>query len=403
MGCDMFEWVSNFSLPILGTLKHQGIDVVASLIAAVLIAGVAYIITKLWRLFRWVKLYFKRVDKAKADVRRKKINGIETEGDGVWAAKPIVHPNHYSANLRGSKILAVANLKGGVGKTTISANLASCLSEILNKNAREGQEKPVLLIDLDFQGTLAGMAKPNKRIWPPKKHHSSHATKLISNELTPHHLIDLHFPAKERDLVEIIPAYYELAQAENRVMVEWLLSDRKKDVRYTLAEVLHHPLVQEKYSLIIIDCPPRLTTAAIQALNASTHLLIPTILDGASANAVSSFVNQVENLREADICPHIQHIGVVGSMLIPGNNHDSIYLKLDDLLKTSRDGGGSGDVTSFVDKEAFIPRYRAIANASSEGIVYPIRDDDGDIAKKINTSFENLSLHVKDRMGLQSS
>ncbi|MGH1406407.1 MAG: ParA family protein [Rhodomicrobiaceae bacterium] len=399
----MIEWLSNLNLPIIGTLKHQGVDVVASLIAAVLIAAIAYLITKLWRLMMWVKLYFERVDKAKADVKRKQINGIETEGDGVWTAKPIIHPDHYLTTVNGSKILAVANLKGGVGKTTISANLASCLAEMLNKHAGEGQEKPVLLIDLDFQGTLAGMAKPNKRIWPPKKHHSSHATKLISGELTPHHLIDLHFPANERELVEIIPAYYELAQAENRLMVEWLLSDRKKDVRYTLAEVLHHPLVQEKYSLIIIDCPPRLTTAAIQALCASTHLLIPTILDGASANAVSSFVNQVENLREADICPHIKHIGVVGSMLIPGQSYDNIYLKLEDLLNTSREAGGSGNVTSVINKDIFIPRYRAIANAASEGIIYPIKDDDGTIAQNINSSFENLSLHVKDRMGLQSS
>ncbi len=399
----MIEWLNNLNLPIIGTLKHQGVDIVASLIAAVLIAAIAYFVTKLWRLMMWVKLYFERVDKAKADVKRKQINGIETEGDGVWTAKPIIHPNHYLTTINGSKILAVANLKGGVGKTTISANLASCLATMLNKNAREGHEKPVLLIDLDFQGTLAGMAKPNKRIWPPKKHHSSHATKLIGGELTPHHLIDLHFPAKERELVEIIPAYYELAQAENRLMVEWLLGDRKKDVRYTLAEVFHHPLVQEKYSLIIIDCPPRLTTAAIQALCASTHLLIPTILDGASANAVSSFVNQVENLREADICPHIEHIGVVGSMLIPGQNYDNIYLKLNDLLMASRESGGSGDVTSIIGEDSFIPRYRAIANAASEGIIYPIKDDDGTIAQNINSSFENLSLHVKDRMGLQSS
>lgn len=399
----MFEWLSNLNLPFLNSIKHHVSGEIGAVLAIASLTVLAIVVGWIWRQLVKAYKYFQRVDKAKADVRRKKINGIETEGDGVWTAKPIIQPDHYLTTVKGSKILAVANLKGGVGKTTISANLASCLATMLNRNAKEGQEKPVLLIDLDFQGTLAGMAKPNKRIWPPKKHHCSHATKLISDELTPHHLIDLHFPAKERELVEIIPAYYELAQAENRLMVEWLLGDRKKDVRYTLAEVLHHPLVQEKYSLIIIDCPPRLTTAAIQALCASTHLLIPTILDGASANAVSSFVNQVENLRDADICPHIQHIGIVGSMLIPNNNYDNIYLKLDDLLKLSRDAGGSGDVTSFVKKDAFIPRYRAIADAASEGIIYPITDDDGTIAQNINSSFENLSLHVKDRMGLQSS
>lgn len=399
----MIEWLNNIlNLPYINSIKHHVSGEIGAVLAIGFLTIIIFVFGWIWRQIVKAYKYFQRVDKAKADVRRKKINGIETEGDGVWTAKPIIQPKHYSTNLRGSKILAVANLKGGVGKTTISANLASCLATMLNKNAREGHEKPVLLIDLDFQGTLAGMAKPNKRIWPPKKHHSSHATKLIGGELTPHHLIDLHFPANERELVEIIPAYYELAQAENRLMVEWLLSDRKKDVRYTLAEVLHHPLVQEKYSLIIIDCPPRLTTAAIQALCASTHLLIPTILDGASANAVSSFANQIENLRDADICPHIQHIGVVGSMLNPGQNYDSQKTKLNDLLKASRETGGSGYVTSYIDPE-FIPTYKAIADASSVGIIYPIKDDDGIIAQKINSSFENLSLHVKDRMGLQSS
>src|SRR5690242_15726938 len=98
------------------------------------------------------------------------------EGRGVWLTRPINPPENYQTLLQSPKVLAIANLKGGVGKTTLTANLGAHFAKDWNKK--------VLLIDLDFQGSLSSMAFP-KGDWLPPPGQSSNATKLISNDVTP--------------------------------------------------------------------------------------------------------------------------------------------------------------------------------------------------------------------------
>src|SRR5260370_35877134 len=90
------------------------------------------------------------------------------------------------------------------------------------------------------------------------------------------------------------------------------------DVRYALAKILHSDIVQRAFDLIIIDCPPRLTTSEIQAFCASSHLLIPTIFDRTSAEAVVSLCGQIETLKRAGICTYLKYIGIVGTRWRPG-------------------------------------------------------------------------------------
>jgi chromosome partitioning protein len=97
-------------------------------------------------------------------------------------------------------------------------------------------------------------------------------------------------------------------------------------LRYLLADALLDPLVQSDFDLVIIDAPPRLTPSHIQAMCASTHLLIPTILDGLAGDAVARYLDQVATHKlglpgdaGCAICPHLQPIGVVCTLLPPGN------------------------------------------------------------------------------------
>jgi len=90
-----------------------------------------------------------------------------------------------------------------------------------------------------------------------------------------------------------------------------------RDVRYNLAEVLQSKAVQDEFDVVIIDCPPRLSTSTAQALCAGSHLLIPTILDKPSAEAVITFCEEVERLRTSDICPMLKYAGVVGMRVSP--------------------------------------------------------------------------------------
>ncbi len=365
-------------------------------------AFIVFILTVLWkkikRIYLFCRNYFSKVQTALNAVAQKRDNGTLREGDGLWTALPVEHPDYYQTNIDAAKVLSIANLKGGVGKTTIASNLGACLSQQLNEERMGLDQKPVLLIDLDFQGTLSGMARPKPNIWPPKET-DSHATRLISNTLKPENLIDLRYTADERELLEIIPSYYELAQAENRLMIEWLLGAQENDIRYTLANILHRPQIRHRYSLIIIDCPPRLTTATIQALCASSHLLIPTIMDGASAGAVNSFARQVETYKQKNICPYIQHIGVVGSIANPVGNFDQNVIELEALLNSSWENGGVDGVVTVLDQNTFIPRYKRIAENYGRGIVYPTKGENNP-ERRINKAIESLATIVRNKMNL---
>ena len=109
-----------------------------------------------------------------------------------------------------------------------------------------------------------------------------------------------------------ISAFYDLARTENRVMIEWIIGDAVRDVRYRLAELLHHDEVRNAFDIVLIDAPPRLTTACIQALCASTHVLIPTGADDLAADAVGYFGNQLK--AHEDLWPHLKIAGIVGTM-----------------------------------------------------------------------------------------
>jgi chromosome partitioning protein len=237
-----------------------------------------------------------------------------SEGRGVWLTRPIRPPwtnEQYRIKLIDSiPIWVFANNKGGVAKTTNACNLAAHYAVEAGNNG-----KPVLLLDMDYQGSASSMsARDSVRI--PPENHDSRSTKLIGGEITASDLLSataVQHPDMIDDLsLRVVTAYYDLAQAENRLLIEWLFGEGTCDVRYGLAEVLHHPIVQSNFSRVIIDAPPRLTTACVQALCASTHVIIPTVLDRLSGEAVGAFLQQVETLKSANVCPYLEYAGIVG-------------------------------------------------------------------------------------------
>ena len=311
------------------------------------------------------------------------------EGNGVWRALPIVPPDGYKSNVSGGKILTIANLKGGVGKTTLAANIGAFLSDDTRWNKR------VLLVDLDFQGSLSSMVLPDDERWLPPRGQDSLASRVISGDLEPGILVSCAKASQHQPRLKIITAHYDLAQAENRLLIEWLLKCRnrtepsvrkalgdlmygklfkKYDVRYNLADVLHSEAVREAFDLIIIDCPPRLTTGTVQALCASSHLLIPTILDRPSADAVIKFCEQVEGLKAAQICPNIKILGVTGSKYLATRvaTRQTIQL-LSDRLAELRAGYG------LLPSQLFFPQSAAMVRDAADGIAYFVMND-GDAA-----------------------
>lgn len=215
----------------------------------------------------------------------------------LWYTHPGQKPTHQNEflNKRRPLVITIANLKGGVGKTTLTANLAAALAT--------QHELRILLIDVDYQGSLSNML----RLACARRHDMdetklkpiSHVDTIFNRKHEPGNLdkvlVSLEGLIPHSDL---IPAFYSFAEVENRLMTEWLMQNGNVDNRFLLFDFLSSEKLYPRYDLVLIDAPPRLTTGTINALATSKYVLIPTILDTLSAEAVRYFVDRCGDVRE---------------------------------------------------------------------------------------------------------
>lgn len=344
-----------------------------------------------------VRTFRKIADVWAAESRlRRAIDAVQ--GNGVWLTQPTKPPADYAMKMRGSKpIIAVANLKGGVGKTTIAANLGAFYAL--------DQRQRILFIDLDFQGSLSSMLVERDRMIGE----TSKAARVVSELVSPAHFLQILDAVPRIPKGHALPAYYDLARAENQAMVRWLVSDDKADVRYRLAEILLDERVQNAFDKIIIDAPPRMTTAAIQAFCASTHILIPTVLDGLSGDAVATFVNELESLKESGVCPHLKVVGVVGSMTsynigrkLEDSPDDDPALSVAErqgmaalrsaLERVQKDRRLPLPPAKLLPESTYIQKLAVIANHAGETVVYAAGND------TVREMFERLGREVALRL-----
>jgi cellulose biosynthesis protein BcsQ len=384
-------------------LAYSGRDI-ALVVGSVLLWIIGRIV---WRyaLISW--RFFTSRQRALGAVARERTKDGPREGKGLWLHKPTNQPDNYVDSFM-MRVLVLANNKGGVGKTTLAANLGAVWAHDWGKK--------VLLIDLDPQGTMSGMALAALERWTLKGQDSL-ATRAVSGDLEPSILVSCAKEVPEEPRLKIIPAYYDLTQADNRLVIEWLLQTRSrwakgvrhflaelligdvlkiKDVRYNLAELLQSKAVRDEFDVVILDCPPRLTTSTMQALCAASHLLIPTILDQPSAEAVITFCDEVERLRQHDICPALKYVGVVGTRVSP--NVDQIAeVAAKNMI---RDGlERTNFPTGLLAENNFVRKAAAVVNDSSEGIAYLVMGD-GQRQREIKEVIGSLAEYVADQIGL---
>jgi chromosome partitioning protein len=183
------------------------------------------------------------------------------------------------------RIIAIANQKGGVGKTTTAINLSACLAEA-------GQR--VLAVDFDPQGNETSGLGIEK----------STVEKTIYDLLVGECEIDECLISNVQDNLDLLPSNVELAGAE----IELLEIENKENLLKTYLEK-----IKKNYDFIIIDCPPSLNLLTINALTAANTVLVPIQCEYYALEGLSQVLKTV-GLVKKKLNPSLEMEGVVFTM-----------------------------------------------------------------------------------------
>ena len=251
------------------------------------------------------------------------------------------------------RIIAIANQKGGVGKTTTAINLASCLAEI---------GKEILVIDIDPQGnTTSGFGLDKDEI-------ENTVYELMLDECT---IKESMIKVENIEHLTIIPSNVNLAGAE----IELLGINEKE---YILKNAVDY--IKDDYDFIIIDCPPSLNMLTVNAMTTADTVLVPIQCEYYALEGISQLIHTIDLVQER-LNPNLKIEGVVFTMYDARTNLSS------DVVDTVKE---NLNTTVY---QTIIPRNVRLAEAPSHGLPINLYDPKSTGAE----SYRNLAKEILNR------
>ena len=248
-----------------------------------------------------------------------------------------------------SKIISLANQKGGVGKTTTAVNLASCLAESNNK---------VLLIDIDPQGNACSgiglsINDDTKGIYEILIKDSNIKDVIMETQWNNLHIIPVN--------IHLTGAQIELVSVENR---EFILKEAIQEIK-------------NDYDFIIVDCPPNLGLLTLNALVAADSVLIPLQCEYYALEGLAKLLQTIQMVQE-NLNPELSIEGVLLTM------YDSRTILSNQVMEEA--------TGYFKDKvyKTIIPRNIKLGEAPSHGLPISVYDKSSIGAK----SYRNLANEI---------
>ncbi|MEM9724592.1 MAG: ParA family protein [Pseudomonadota bacterium] len=232
----------------------------------------------------------------------------------------------------GGRIFAVANQKGGVGKTTTAINLGTALASV---------GKRVLVVDLDPQGNAStglGIDRHNRR---ESTYHLLHGD------------IGLERAAAKSNNVPglyVIPSTEELSGADIELMGE---KDRAHRLRNALRDA--EGRAPAGYDFILIDCPPSLNILTVNALTAADAVIVPLQCEFFALEGLSQLLRTVHRIRKG-LNPTLGVQGVILTMF------DGRYRSCEEVARDAR------EILGDLVYQTIVPRNVTIAEAPSHGV-----------------------------------